>query len=571
MKLPRRDERGAVAIVTGVCFLAFLVGVAAFTVDIGMQRVVRRDMQALADIVALDLGRQLNDKKAEDLLASADFKNAFRYSVGRNDEGVVGERPELEAHVGLWDDGEFTPLGSVTYRAGDASTSTGDTASPSAGVPNAVRVMASGSVGFAFVSGHGEARRQAVVSRGTPGVCFSVGTKTLTLNTDESALGPLLDNILRVNLSAVGYEGLVDLKGVSVPIADVMAQLNVGSPDQLATTYVRLAEFQAAVVEAMRGRGDTASSEILEALELGVPGIEFSLGDILALGTGGVDGLTADVNVLDLFGAAVIAANGDHAIQAGLQGVGSISIIEPPKVACGGRGTQASSAQIRVNINTSLPATPVLGLVNSTAINLILAVGRATATINGDLTCLPDTVPFTVSTGAVAIEPPAAGKFGQILLRITLAKFLGYIPGLGLILRLALQALGLSTVALDARVDGNVGAKTESRTVVYPDPPAAPPSVVFPENGVEETLTLTGTGLQINQADSGAVIGLLGALLNPTLTALTSGLLVPVVNSLNGILTPMLNLLLDFLGVGLGVAEVDMLGRPVCNNVKLVL
>ena len=60
----RRDERGAVAVLTAALLTALVV-MAAFVVDIGMQRVARRDMQALADVVALDLSRELDESQRE--------------------------------------------------------------------------------------------------------------------------------------------------------------------------------------------------------------------------------------------------------------------------------------------------------------------------------------------------------------------------------------------------------------------------------------------------------------------------------------------------------------------------
>ena len=48
-----------VAIIT--CFA--VIPLAAYAVDIGVQRVARRDIQAVADVVALDLARQLGEGK----------------------------------------------------------------------------------------------------------------------------------------------------------------------------------------------------------------------------------------------------------------------------------------------------------------------------------------------------------------------------------------------------------------------------------------------------------------------------------------------------------------------------
>ena len=47
----RRDERGAVVPMVAIMLTVLMIS-AAFAVDLGKQRVVRQDMQALADVVA---------------------------------------------------------------------------------------------------------------------------------------------------------------------------------------------------------------------------------------------------------------------------------------------------------------------------------------------------------------------------------------------------------------------------------------------------------------------------------------------------------------------------------------
>ena len=66
----RRDERGAIIPMMAM-LLVVLIPSTAIAVDLGMQRVVRRDMQALADVVALAVAA-LRDKdipRAKEILA----------------------------------------------------------------------------------------------------------------------------------------------------------------------------------------------------------------------------------------------------------------------------------------------------------------------------------------------------------------------------------------------------------------------------------------------------------------------------------------------------------------------
>ncbi|MFL6156446.1 MAG: pilus assembly protein TadG-related protein, partial [Marmoricola sp.] len=58
----RRNEQGVVAVVVAIVTCFTLIPIAALAVDIGVQRVARRDAQSVADVVALDLARQLDGR-----------------------------------------------------------------------------------------------------------------------------------------------------------------------------------------------------------------------------------------------------------------------------------------------------------------------------------------------------------------------------------------------------------------------------------------------------------------------------------------------------------------------------
>jgi uncharacterized membrane protein len=55
----RRDSRGAAAIFMALTMCFVILPVTAFVVDIGMQRVARRDAQSIADAAAQDAARAL--------------------------------------------------------------------------------------------------------------------------------------------------------------------------------------------------------------------------------------------------------------------------------------------------------------------------------------------------------------------------------------------------------------------------------------------------------------------------------------------------------------------------------
>ncbi|NHA01875.1 hypothetical protein G5V59_25590 [Nocardioides sp. W3-2-3] len=71
----RQDERGAVTLVMVFVLVVMLLG-SAFVVDLGVQRVARSDMQAIADLVALDLARELDGRTVTDVRPAVDAEPA---------------------------------------------------------------------------------------------------------------------------------------------------------------------------------------------------------------------------------------------------------------------------------------------------------------------------------------------------------------------------------------------------------------------------------------------------------------------------------------------------------------
>src|SRR3546814_9751778 len=67
-----------------------LVGVCSLAIDIGYQRVAKRDMQAIADIVSMDMARKL-DGKTTGQLSGSTWNDALADSLNRNDNSSVGE------------------------------------------------------------------------------------------------------------------------------------------------------------------------------------------------------------------------------------------------------------------------------------------------------------------------------------------------------------------------------------------------------------------------------------------------------------------------------------------------
>ena len=385
----RRDERGAVAVFVGVVLTLLMIS-AAFAVDLGMQRAARADMQAVADVVAIDLARELDGRTATQL---GTLQSAADVSRDRNAGTALGTTPVVLPELGVVNvaTGVFTPASGST-------------------VPNAVRVTATTTVDFAFgVAADGDASRTAI-AMASPAACLRLGSTLLDLQSGNSALlNALLGDLLNgtVNLSAVSYQGLA---AAEVTLADLAVELGAGSASQLLGTSVSLGSFYAAVADVLRADGSSTTASLVDTTLLGVLGAGVGLGNVsvaqmLALGPGGDSALGATVDALSLLTTAAFVANGSNAVSVpglslAVPGVGTatatVQIIEPPKLACG--SALAETSQVRVTL--SLPGS-IVGVVNAT-VTTVLNLGNASGSISS-VTCANG----AATALGVALDPPS--------------------------------------------------------------------------------------------------------------------------------------------------------------------
>ena len=102
---PAYAVRGAIIPMMAM-LLVVLIPSTAIAVDLGMQRVVRRDMQALADVVALDLVRLVDGRNAAQINSGyhghATLSVALVRSVARNQD-VLGDSPQVTVKLAFMD------------------------------------------------------------------------------------------------------------------------------------------------------------------------------------------------------------------------------------------------------------------------------------------------------------------------------------------------------------------------------------------------------------------------------------------------------------------------------------
>lgn len=350
----RKDERGAVAAFS-VFILGVLMGVASIVVDLGMQRVTRADLQALADVVALDLAREIRgDRTQADLAVEGDFNDpssAVSMSVTRNPD-VFGENLRIEVDWGSYDEGVW-----------DTSTDP----------PSAVWVTVSADTNYAVRPGSGEVTRSAYAAASSS-ACYRLGSFAAAIRSGDSTVLKPLNHLLGVNLDLASYRALADAK---VTLGDLAAASRIGSPEKLLTGTVTYADLILDMVEVLSNDpgSNAAAIDALNTIHtVAGPIGSIAVGDVLHVAPTDRAALDIALNVLDIVGAARLAT-GEHFlkvenIQAGVPGVGyqfsgGIALVSAAQLACGKPNSPESVAR-----NAQLNGTLGIAFVNLPSLNV---------------------------------------------------------------------------------------------------------------------------------------------------------------------------------------------------------
>jgi uncharacterized membrane protein len=549
----RRGDDGAVAVLVGL-MVTVLIAFGSFAVDLGMQRVGRRDMQALADMVSMDMARLLDGRTASQVTSDPAWQSTLHDSIARNDT-TLGDPPTVQAEVGTTGGpSDFTPV--------DPASTT---------VPNAVRVTASTTVPFAISGGKGGAVRSAV-STSASTACFSIGSYALDMNSGNASLvKPLIEDALggSVNIPVVSYQGLA---GASVSLEDLAAQLHVLRVTDLAGTTVSVASFYLAIANVLQQHGDTADATVLQVLSthLGVVG-DVNLGHVLAIAGGGDSAAAASVKALDLVAGTAFVANGSNGLAlpaTTLNALGlasataSLHLIEGPRVGCGkiNAGT-ASTSQVGLTVSGKVSTLPtLLGTLTTTApspTSLSLSVASATGTLS-KVVCgaassvSPEGMDVAVATGLAS---------ATLSLPVHVAGTIN-VAGIGLV---NLNVDVTSTVALNSPGTNQTASVRVPTTNPTYDVPTSVGSGQLKLSGLAVTSTtsnLTATVLGLPVAPSA-----LAATLSSIVSAVQLQIVAPTTTTMDANLVVPLT---SWLGLKVAGADVFGIPRPDCTSPQLV-
>lgn len=310
--MTRRADRGAVLPLAAVS-MGVLILFTSFAVDLGRARMERRDLQSVADAVAFDMIRRI-DQHAN----AAVWDPAIVESRNRNEFPAAGTETD--------DVRDLVVTPGCYVKTTDVFTAFGT--SPCTTVPDAVHVVARDTIDYHFRPGEVVTSREAIAVQPEKAQ-FQVGS--FIANVDPAA-GTLIGGFLNAvmpsllplpvldpSVTAGGYSGLVDANvafGNMIPYLPVTA----GSPEELLDTQVTVYDLMVASAGALRAQGNAADAAFLEsftgdpAVATELQQIDARLGDVLGVDTGGSAGADTVVNVPQVLLLPVVLSDGEHFI-----------------------------------------------------------------------------------------------------------------------------------------------------------------------------------------------------------------------------------------------------------------
>lgn len=373
----RRSEHGSIAVMSSLS-LVCVIGCLALAVDVGSLFVARRQLQNMADLSAIAaLSSPANPQAAVNTLLVANGVDA----VAEVETGTFTPDPLLQPNQ--------------RYVAGGASR-------------NAVRVTltAPGKLYFARVvyGGALPTIRVRATAAEQNVAAFSIGSRLASM--DGGILNELLGDFLgtTVSLTVMDYNGLA---GADIDLLHFMealageAGITAGTYESVLQSALTFGDVMDAAATVAGSGGAGAAQVALNKLKVGVSNLSLEGAALLDLGgMGGLSigerpgGFAGRISALDLARAAVNAAGPNHqaqiALHGGLPGIASVTVSvligEPPQttswITLGPIGAEVYTAQARVRLVATLPPSTVAGKTVTLQVPLALDIASGRATLS---------------------------------------------------------------------------------------------------------------------------------------------------------------------------------------------
>jgi len=499
--------------------LPVLITMTAFAVDLGRQRSSRRTMQAVADVIALDMSRLADGRSAYQIAVvdGAATDAALAASAIRNEVD-----PAVVTSV-VW--GDYDPSTGFQPHHQPGFAPVNDPAL----VPNAVEITTSEITDYFFQPGTGSVTRTAI---GTTDAAAIAQIGSGLVNVDSTA-SVTLDGVLRraFGISSAVALGLLDyngLAGATIGLGDLATALGFGSPTELAEADVTARELLLASADILELQGNTAGAQVLDWYGTTIAGSTMvDMGELLQLEQNGPNGVGgAAIDAFGLLTGAAYVINGTNTINlpavttniAGVTGTSmALSVTQTPVVWSGSEGAEVDTQQVGLTLSAQvdLPL-DVVGLTGARLTGRIpiqVAVAGARGTITDiDCSSLPG-----MSVGANG--RPVSVQTG-LDLDISASVSVPLLPPV-------VQTVAtLDTTAAIAPSSGSNGARFDHPTDFLPDVGSggmvhAPGTTI----GLSQALTVSGAqvvALGVLPLNLGALSTAINAALQPVLDQLAA-------------------------------------------------
>lgn len=576
----RRRQRGSTMLLAALCVAIALAALGA--IDVGNFFYMRRDLQRTADLAAVAGAQTIDSASSSTGNCAAATASAQQNAQGGNN---LSTGASVTVVCGRW----------------DPSVNSGQSYFSTAGTPmNAVQVTVQQTVPYFFL-GPARVVQATSTAQATNIRSFSITTAVASLS--GGLLNGLLNGLLggNLNLSVASYQGLASAQ---LKLGDLATALGVGTMAQLLNTQVTVAQLVNAMATALSQSTTVGASVIsdLGTIAASIPGGQkIALGatsttnGLLAVALGDPQaGATATINALDALLVAAEIANGQSAINLGtalnLAPLATVTaqakVIEPPVIAVGEAGqnadgtwrTSAHSADVRLYLNVQLANLNLL-LIQLSALNLPIYIEGVpgTATLQStQCTTSKATSQSVISTqvkaATLCVGMDAASNFANTTttgtcntpVPITSLTVLGQTVSVSVGSTLTTPPTGLSIglgspLATSMTFNGISGDSDDYHTANTNALGAATSGLLTQVVSALSTsvyASVNGTPVLAGSLTGQAISGLLGAVVS---------LVSPILNSLDALLVPLLQLL----GVQIGVATVHDLGLS-CGQAQLV-
>ncbi len=415
-----RARGGNLATMAALVSPLFLA-VAAFCVDTSSLFLERRQLQNMADLAAVAGASSLS--QADDAVLRQLRANGVDPVLmsGSYDPSVVNGKTDDKTRVWV-EKGNYLPDKNRAvenrFVAGGAN-------------PDAVRVRLARPGNLYF--GQSFIDRPALGATGMAATkaeaAFSIGSRLLSLNTDQSVLNDLLGGLLgtSLNLKLADYNALaatdVNLLGFLDKLAPKVG-LTAGTYDQLLNTDVSVGMLATVLAEVVTNNPAAKAALGILGKNAGALATKLPVGELLGLGSiadaslGSANNYNITANVLQMISAAAMLG-GNHQLQLGtglkLPGVVAfkldVAVGEPaqktPFFTVGGAGTLVRTAQIRLLLTLEVGNDGVVSYLANVHVPIFIDVASGEAELKS-ISCPQGPGSATVKLG---VKPGLAGVY----------------------------------------------------------------------------------------------------------------------------------------------------------------